>query len=837
MATQETLTLLLDVQVEATKAVQNQQALKQALSGAKAELDSLKKSEGELSEAYIAQEAQVKQLNTQLAANSRVLTAMSQDTGKTAGAYAVLNKEAADAARLAKDMAAAYGVNSKQAIDASASAKTLSDNLKKIDAAVGQNQRAIGDYGIVVQKMPGMFGEMQAKGESMLVSLRTKFESGKDMVMNYRDAMAQSREAVAASMAAAEKAAIAEQALATAEKAGAATATLAAEAEAARAVATDAATVATNLGSKAMQIFKVALISTGIGALVVALGAVVAYFTQTNEGSKQFAKISAGISAVLQSGIKILGSYGKLLFAIATFDLKKIKEGWAEIGENIRNATGDIKENYKAGVQNTANQQMMAKREREWSGQKLALLKEYEAARFNAGKKSKLDDEGKIAAAKKAMQINELIFQNDLKIAKNKAIMIENEQKLVSKKDYQAIQDAKNKVQEIINAHSMQQITVDALLGKAEGRLEGANNAEVKSEKEKIAEKKKLNEEADKAAAEAEVKRLKDNADIALAALDNELQMVKLKQEERLAGQKLTDEQIHAQKLADSEAAYQAEQAALKIQLDNKQITQAEYDAAEKLNYQQKLTDKAVIDAEAEALRQENKAIAAATDLENEMALAEMKGQSLYDLKLQQLKAERLLELAEAEKTGADKMLIEQKYTAAKKKLAQEETAAKMDMASNFAGNIAEIFGKNTKVGKMASSAQIAIDTAKGAMGAISSFSSLGPIGIPLGIAAAGAVIAKGARSIKDVWAVKSGLPGDGGGGGASVPTSATSGGAAASVTGSVVARQSGSTQQQAATSAMTEAMKAAPTQTVLVTNDLTTALDNKVQLKNDNSL
>ena len=47
------------------------------------------------------------------------------------------------------------------------------------------------------------------------------------------------------------------------------------------------------------------------------------------------------------------------------------------------------------------------------------------------------------------MQINELIFQNDLKIAKNKALMVENEQKLVSKKDYQAIQDAKNKVDEL----------------------------------------------------------------------------------------------------------------------------------------------------------------------------------------------------------------------------------------------------------------------------------------------------------------------------------------------------------------------------------------------------
>ena len=58
------------------------------------------------------------------------------------------------------------------------------------------------------------------------------------------------------------------------------------------------------------------------------------------------------------------------------------------------------------------------------------LLKEYEEAKFNAGKKSRLDDEGKIKAAKRAIEIDEQIFANDVKIAKNKAKLVEDEQKL-----------------------------------------------------------------------------------------------------------------------------------------------------------------------------------------------------------------------------------------------------------------------------------------------------------------------------------------------------------------------------------------------------------------------
>ena len=55
-------------------------------------------------------------------------------------AYSKLNKEYIEAQRNAKNLAAAHGTTNKAAQEAAKHAKGLSDELKKIDNTVGQNQ-------------------------------------------------------------------------------------------------------------------------------------------------------------------------------------------------------------------------------------------------------------------------------------------------------------------------------------------------------------------------------------------------------------------------------------------------------------------------------------------------------------------------------------------------------------------------------------------------------------------------------------------------------------------------------------------------------------------------
>jgi len=160
-------------------------------------------------------------------------------------------------------------------------------------------------------------------------------------------------------------------------------------------------------------------------------------------------------------------------------------------------------------------------------------------------------------------------------------------------------------------------------------------------------------------------------------------------------------------------------------------------------------------------------------DFENDLAVREMQNENIFALERERLDNERLLELEFAEKTGADILLINQKYVEYKKLLDEEEKDAKLALWRGMAANLAIIFGKSSAVGKAAAIAATTIATYEAAMQAYKSMAGLPLIGqIAAGISMA-AAIATGVASVKKILAVKSGLPGDTGGGG-SIPTAIT---------------------------------------------------------------
>lgn len=689
----ETMTLLVDVQVEASKALANQQALKESLQKAKEELKSLKESEGELSQAYIAQEATVKQLNQQLAANGRVLTAMADNTDKTSGAYAHLNKEAADAARLAKDMAAAYGVNSQASREASARAKALSDNLKEIDSSVGQNQRRIGDYAGELGKLGGGFGGVvggaQNLGASLTMLKANPFFAILSVVVTLINA------------------------LSTALGSG------------------------TAAGKKLQQVM--APISDLFKGFVIIITEVVGAFA---DGIAAITSYVAGLLDFIPA-VKSANEASRESVRIEREKQKLIREGILDKAQDAKEELriSELKKKLNEKDKYSKAERLAFAREIDRTEKALALD---DANRANNNLKNFLERMKQQGKAQKDFTDDELKELSELQANKYK-----EQQKYFDNTRKTASREAE-------------------LLGQIRAEDEASHAASLERKKKREEENsawRKAQTEADiKAQDEANARMIKSRED-ALKAVEN-----------------------------------------LKYEIES----EPEIDTGNATKYLE--------------------------DLENAKQLIRESSDLAYlDYQQTQLDKEYQAAIANAQKIGADTTAIDAAYAQSKKEIAQAEMSAKMDLASGFAGNIAEIFGKNTKVGKAAASAQIAIDTAKGAMSAFASFQALPPpFGTILGGVAAGAVITKGIRSIKDVWAVKSGLPGDSGGGGASVPTSAAN---VSAVTGSVVARQSGSAQQAATTTAVDSALKSNPTQAVLVTNDLTTALENKVQLKTDNSL
>ena len=71
---------------------------------------------------------------------------------------------------------------------------------------------------------------------------------------------------------------------------------------------------------KGLNLTKVAIIGTGIGALVIALGAVVTYFTQSFEGARKFKVILEGVSAGVQVVVDRVSKFGEAVFKFFSGD-------------------------------------------------------------------------------------------------------------------------------------------------------------------------------------------------------------------------------------------------------------------------------------------------------------------------------------------------------------------------------------------------------------------------------------------------------------------------------------------------------------------------------------
>ena len=104
------------------------------------------------------------------------------------------------------------------------------------------------------------------------------------------------------------------------------------------------------------------------------------------------------------------------------------------------------------------------------------------------------------------------------------------------------------------------------------------------------------------------------------------------------------------------------------------------------------------------------------------------------------------------------------------KMLQEEATAATLSVASDAFGAVAKLVGENSTVGKAAAVAQTTIDTYQSATAAYKSTVGIPVVGPALAPIAAGVAVAAGLASVKKIISTK--VPGDtGGGGGGAVPS------------------------------------------------------------------
>lgn len=260
-----------------------------------------------------------------------------------------------------------------------------------------------------------------------------------------------------------------------------------------------------------------------------------------------------------------------------------------------------------------------------------------------------------------------------------------------------------------------------------------------KTQKEAAEKAKKAKEDADKKAAET-AKRVQQEV---LKSYETGITELQLRIRERSIG--IVDKR---KALEDQDRLNQAILEKERYRLSQGLITQQEFD---NIKLEQRIAFQEQV-AELEKAEEDKKKEAAAIDLENKRAIEEENITSDFERETLRLEQQYQMEVAAAEKVGADVTLIEAKYAQIREKREKELVNAKLQMTADIAGQISNIMGQESAAGKVFALAQATINTYLGASKAIAQ-------GGIWGIAQAAIVIAAGLKQVASIAKVKEDVP------------------------------------------------------------------------------
>ncbi len=269
MATEKIKIFELDIDVDA--AIASQSDLKDSLDRSKYSLDLLKKAGDTSSKQYVELEAEVKNLNREYNASQTQLGKLLTLQGKEIktikegeAALTIINKEWSKQASL-------FGENSEEADKLARKHAELKDRTNTLRKSIGDTSTNVGNYAEGMKEALGettLFGRATETVTQITSVAAPVFQAVKSEIRqvsnNYKAARAEASAYTGSQKAAA---------------------------------------IATALTSGALRVLKVALIATGIGAIIVVIGSLVAWFSKTQKGidfvNTAFAALGAGFDVII----------------------------------------------------------------------------------------------------------------------------------------------------------------------------------------------------------------------------------------------------------------------------------------------------------------------------------------------------------------------------------------------------------------------------------------------------------------------------------------------------------------------------------------------------------
>jgi hypothetical protein len=474
---------------------------------------------------------------------------------------------------------------------------------------------------------------------------------------------------------------------------------------------------------------KAGIMSTGIGALVIAVISLTTYFTKTKRGADMLKRAMAGVGAVVSVLTDSFSKVGEMMVGAFSNPKQAIKDLWEALKKNLLNRITGVIDQFKA-----LGKVMEGVFSLDWDQVK-------EGA-----------EEFKIALIQVSTGMDEVQQKNFAETIKNITTEMNNEATAMMALEgrLQSLRDMENSFM-IQKAATRQEIERARLIAEdetksAEERLENLKKA---LELEAETTKQEIELAKERVAIQQEQMLLSEN----LAEDEEKLAQLKV----ALIEAETASIKMRRRVVTEVNALEREIQAEEKARAKEKQdILDAEFDAMVKANEEwnaeqaKKFAKTAEEDAMLLELQQQN-SLAAIENLK-ERALAELAIQEEKELASAELmENSEAMKAAIAEKFTGKRAEVEKKFNTDKKKWAEMSSEAQLDIMSSTAGNMIKILGEETAAGKAMAVTQATIDTYKGATAAYSAMAGIPYVGPVLGAIAAGAAVASGLANVKAI--------------------------------------------------------------------------------------
>ena len=481
---------------------------------------------------------------------------------------------------------------------------------------------------------------------------------------------------------------------------------------------------------------KAGLISTGIGAFVVIIASLFAYFKNTKRGAEMLERAMAGVGAVVNVITDLFSSFGEIVVGAFENPQQAIKDLWEAIKTNMLNRMTGIIDSWKA-----LGKVIKSAIDLDWDGVKEGAAEYGESVTQIA---TGVDDlTGKMAAGFKALGDE---IEKDVTAAmklKGLTQQLKDEEREFAKVRAQTRQD-------------IQKARLDALdeTKTVEERLaavQRANELEKKTTQDVIEmQKRKIRiQKETMALSENMAEDLDELAALEVGLID--LQTSSFQTQKRLATEMetLTNE-IAANKKTKEKERIASEKLDLQAFTDfNLQRIKDETD--EELKIRMEGAKEQQVEAKKLLTMQQENALLLIEDA-NERALA----------KIEIDRQNALDSVADTEHTEATKAAINEKYNL--KKQAQNKATSDAERklgvgdlgaAASLLGGMADMQQEGTEKWKSMKSAEARINSFVSAQAAFSSMAGIPIVGTAMGIIAAGLAIAQGQKQIDAINATE----------------------------------------------------------------------------------